>query len=95
VVGFFDSYYEFWVPFRKAVLADRVLTFSPDEQGYDLRSAGIDFKLTAWDQFPSDPSALYYLDEVGILAAVTARRAAALMAEDTELQALIRQYLKD
>lgn len=97
VMGFYEAYSDFWLPFRKAASRDWILDYAPESSTYSFIDPGAEpprlRRLTPWQQLPSDPYFMYYLDELGVLSSVSATRIGEVLVENAEIRGAIRDHL--
>ena len=96
LIWYYQAHNDYWRGFREAVGQDWVLEYPEDQRDYTPRE-GIGFGLRLqmpWAEFPTDPKALYYLDEMGVIATVARGNAASVLESNFELQELIRGHLE-
>lgn len=93
LLQFYETYSDFWLAFRNAASLDVRLVYPSQAKTYGDFERATFHLTTPWDQFPTDPTIRYYVDEIGGLASVIVARIGDVQQENTQLRALIRSQL--
>lgn len=92
VSSFYDIYYEIWYPFRELVGPDYKWIY---ETGAERFTGRFRERLgRAWIEISSDPTFVFRLREVGVVANVVSGRASRAIAENADLRAAIRDRVE-
>jgi len=87
VLSFYDIYYDVWYPFRELIGPDFEWLYNEDAAGFQ---GGDGSRLRrAWSEISSDPSFVFRLREVGVVANVVSRLASETLEQNTDLQTAI------
>jgi len=91
VLTFHDIYYDVWYPFRELAGPDYEWVYASDAEVFQS-SVGARLR-RAWSEVSSDPSFVFRLREVGVVANVVSELASEALAKNADLRAAIHSRI--
>lgn len=94
LIQYYEAYNALWVDFRRAISRDVRFSYSPQAKSFSEFQGAELLLTTPWADFPTDPMVRYYIDEMGVLAAIASVAIAEAQVENARLRAAIRSQLR-
>lgn len=93
LIQYYETYRSLWAEFRRVVSSDVRLSYSPEARSFGEFQGAELLITTPWADFPTDASVQYYIDELGVIAAIASVVIGDVQLENARLRAAIRSQL--